>query len=303
VPLEPFRVVVAEPPSHVAEAEGAMQATLPLGSPESLSALKSAPRAQSNGAAATHSPDSAAVAAAPVTATPAPVVPESQATAASVAASGTLNVSPSPSAASADLDELGEGFFSGGRREAVDPGRSSFLDDDAVLSDDFSDADLVKRRPPLTHEQELRRARFVRLVAGVIGFGVAVFLVALVVSRLTAAPPDEELAAPVNEPPAEVAEPMAAQAPPPAPANPEPPAVATADLPAPPAPAAEDAEPPARDGARGAPAVAGTPGPAAARPAAARRGSGAAQRSAPAAPPVESPPVGARPPTASFPTE
>ena len=59
--------------------------------------------------------------------------------------------SPAPNPA-AD-DELGDGFFANARRDGIEPEhvRSSYGDDDS-LHDDFSEADVLKRRRPLTPE-------------------------------------------------------------------------------------------------------------------------------------------------------
>jgi hypothetical protein len=210
------------------------------------------------------------------------------------------------SLSASDSDDLGDGFFTPSGRDPGDVPRSSF-DDDAHLSDDYGDADLPKRRRPLTPEQELRRARFVRLVAGIIGFGVAVFLVALIVSRITG-PSEPEVAstAPATEAEPTVTEP-AAVAPIPEPPAPEP----APQAPPEPAPKAT-LEPAATPGAKQPPggAARSPSAPAAARPPAAPRvpavpRAPAAPRpaAAPKEPATAPPPAGVRPPTASFPTD
>ena len=273
VPLEPFRVVPPELPSFALKADGLLSATLPFGSPAAVgqraheASNGAAPAASVNGAAAT---------------------------------------SPAPTPAD-DLDDPddGDGFFNTPvQRGGTDSVRPSYADDDAVLTEDFSDGETLKRRRVLTPQQELRRVRFVRLVASVIGFGVAVFLVALVVSYATG--DDAGTADDARPAAAEPVDPMAAQpaaaepapalspdVPPPAPANtPE----ATADAVSPPSEPAPAPPAPAPGGAAKAPKSGG----AAARGFAPRL---PAAKKAPAPAKAEAPEPGARPPTASFPSE
>jgi DNA-binding response OmpR family regulator len=268
LPLEPFQVVPPEAPAFAQNADVLSAATLPFGSP----AAAQRGHESSNGAL--------------------------PATAVNGAAAAT---SPAP-ALDADLDDLGDGFFNSAAREGTQSVRSSYHDDSAALNDDFTDREVVRRERVLTPEQELRRVRFVRLVASVIGFGVAVFLVALVVSYATGDEP--EVAGDPQPVAGEPVDPVAA-----APAAPEPAPTASPDVP-PPAPA--ETPPPAAEGAN---AAAPEPAPATTAPVAAAKApksGGAAARGfvarAPAAkapPPakVEEPAPGARPPTASFPAE
>jgi DNA-binding response OmpR family regulator len=267
VPLEPFQVVPPEAPSFAKNADIMSSATLPLGSP---AAVGQRGHEGSNG-----------------------VLPSAAVNGAAAATSAALPLD-------SDLDDLGEGFFnSSAVREGTHSVRSADHDDSAALNDEFGDGEVVKRQRVLTPQQELRRVRFVRLVASVIGFGVAVFLVALVVSYATG---DDQGTASDTPPAAgEPVDPMAAR-----PAAPEAAPAVPPEVPPPapaPEPAAETAKPaPQPEPATPAPVAAGKapkPGGAAARGFVPR----APAAKAPAAAKVEGPEPGARPPTASFPAE
>ncbi len=157
---------------------------MPLGTPDSGSSV---PQPQSAQPVTASSPVAASPQPQPSPA-PAPVAP------APAAAAAATPSPPLPNPLSDD--DLGDGFFANTRRDVTEPEhvRSSYLDDSP--SEDFSESDVLKRRRALTPEQEVRRARFVRLVAGVIGFGVAVFLVALVVTNVGGDEPPETATAP-----------------------------------------------------------------------------------------------------------
>jgi DNA-binding response OmpR family regulator len=304
IPFEPFRIVPPDPPSF---APPSSNLTMPLGTQDSASSV---PQPQN---APTAVSASSPVAASPQpqpqpqpSPAPAPVAP---APAAPVAAAGVAAASP-PLPNPLSDDDLGDGFFANTRRDVTEPEhvRSSYLDDDGSLNEDFSESDVLKRRRALTPEQEVRRARFVRLVAGVIGFGVAVFLVALVVTNVGGDEPPETATAP--EPAAERVE--AAAQPPAVPApNPEPTPAALPEVP-PPAPVDSVAAAPSEPAA---PSKAEAKKPAAAAPAAPRAprapaaGAGAPRvtpgpKAPPAQPaPATPPPPGAKPPTAAFPTD
>ncbi|MCC6216654.1 MAG: response regulator [Polyangiaceae bacterium] len=167
-----------------------------------------------------------------------------------------------------------------------------------LAEDELDDLDGPARRPPRTPEQEQRRARFIRLVAGVAGFAIAVFAVAVVTRQGPAPAPSPAPRAP--EPPVAL-EPRAPAATTAA-TTAEPRAVA--ELPPPP-----EQPPPRASAAPGAaatalpPAAAPPPGP----PPAERR---PPSRPRPVAPPPDDPPPappppvrppGTKPPTAAFP--
>ena len=305
VPLEPFRVVAPEPPAQGLASASVLTATLPHGSPEVPAAVPRETHSPSNGVSLRSSTNGVAAQSLPA---PPPLPgPQPQAASAPLSAPGSAAVEPEPAPpSSADFDDLvadSAGFFAPSPQHDVPHQRGvPFHDDEVALAEEFGDTEVVKRRRPLSPQQEVRRARLVRLVAAVVGFVVTILLVGLVVSRVTGDDPSSSAALeeqPVG--PAVIAPPP----PPPAAALADPPPAPVDELPAPTA-AREATGGPVPSAASPAPQP---PAPARpARPAGAARAlvpGAAAAKKVPPAPPVkgEPPEPGARPPTASFPAE
>jgi Meckel syndrome type 1 protein len=205
-------------------------------------------------------------------------------------------------------EDLHDQFFSAGEEGSYEGGPASLIP--AAVEEDFDHQtlDTIPALRPRTPAQELRRRNFILMVAAVIGFGLAVSVLAVWNARRTRPVEPPVASEPVHEgeqAPAAVkpGEPLI-PAPPPEEPGKEP-ELPTMALPAeaPPAPArAGEGAPVAPVGvgagaARpplGAPASAPAAGPPAATPPAAGR---------PSPPPRANNPVTGRPPTASFPVE
>jgi CheY-like chemotaxis protein len=214
-------------------------------------------------------------------------------------------------------DEVHDQFFRGGERG------EQWSDRPPPEYDDGLDEGVDSRRSLHSIEQERRRGRFVRLVAGIVGFGVAVFAVAMIFRLLkpaevsegtevesgeatAAAAPTESaapLVAPLDSAPAAAA--ATTESAPSAAAPPEPPPPVTPPPVTPPPVVAEPAAP------KPAAAPAPAPKPAAPAPKPAAPAAAAPKPAAPApapkpaaAPkPAVPPAAGTKPPTASFPIE
>ncbi|HVJ19121.1 MAG TPA: response regulator, partial [Polyangiaceae bacterium] len=126
---------------------------------------------------------------------------------------------PAPRSTRGDRDsEAHDQFFHGEPRSGRWASEPPAYEHDEALDED------VDSRPALrTIEQEQRRSRFIRLVAGVVGFGVAVFAVAMVFRLFQGGgdeaaedaerdPSAEVTATPQEAPPAPASEPSAAAA-------------------------------------------------------------------------------------------
>lgn len=152
---------------------------------------------------------------------------------------------PAPAAIAQDVgdgDELHDNFFSAGEEGRYEGGPSEPPEfDETDLRPEAMDTIPARRR--LTPQQEQRRASFVRFVAGIIGFGIAVAGLGIWNARRNAASEPEEPPPPPVAETVEVAKPAAESE------IPAPPPTSTAelDLPAmvmPPEPAPSSAAPP-----------------------------------------------------------
>jgi hypothetical protein len=206
-------------------------------------------------------------------------------------------------------DDWHEDFFSAGDEGRYEGGPAGTLEErhdiDAPPPDSehhYHDAEDDHLQAGLSRspEQEARRTRFMKIVAGVIGFGLAVFAVAIWQSR-SAAPDETPAPVPAPQPRA------AAPEPPPVAPTPEPAAEPTPQEPAEPPAAAVPEPPPAPPEAPAASKPAPAPKPPAPKrpPAVAAQPQAAPEKAAPPPAPPEpaEPAEPGRPPTASFPID
>jgi DNA-binding response OmpR family regulator len=234
----------------------------------------------------------------------------------------------------AEHEDFNDQFFSAGDEGTYEGGPSHGVRTHHV-EDEFDHEPVGRRSIVRTPQQEERRAKFIRYVAGVVGFGIAVSAVAFLNSRKSSDVPQDPSAAQPEGPtsptpaPAEVAPTRVdALKTPPAATPPAPVDLPSMDLPAPP-PQAEEvpkaAEPapkaaePVPKAAEPAPKPAAAEPPAAEKPAPAKKpappkepaapkpaapAKPAAAKPAPAETPAPAPaPAGGKPPTASFPID
>ncbi|MFO7180765.1 MAG: response regulator [Pseudomonadota bacterium] len=184
----------AVPVSDVGSTSSAAPESAPSASPANGSAVSprsSVAQPPSSAEAAPNAPAASSASAAGASTTSEPAAAEAASSApASSPASGAARSAPSESAGGAgespaslgDGDELGHAFFAQHDESSALAASAASIAADDVLEDDEP---RIRIRTP---EQEARRSRFIKVVAGVIGATLVVSLIGVLIANVTSAP-------------------------------------------------------------------------------------------------------------------